>query len=205
VGKIYIYNIPDTCLLHFSAPGYKDETKVFLRINRISTCPEYPGYEPEGSARQYPGPPRKARDRKFRVTVQYDPVLVSRDDVSFVVSCDGYDVPFLDFRYTVKDDLPVQLVVSFVSTSCSLKFSYKYPETMSFMVSWQGSSDRKNFEVVIREGFSPQAPSVNGPVPIGSLLLIQIMTLSKDPRLRIQAIDCEAQDGQVCAFFLVFC
>ena len=106
-GIIYLWNKYDECVLYSAASygGYGDKgyggSKVVSFKLSPRVCANYysdkGGYSSQG----------------YRVMIQYDPNIVSHEDVNFVAKCDSYSEPprELYMQYTTIDAKPIYLTV----------------------------------------------------------------------------------------------
>ena len=107
-GVVYIYGRHRDCILFSVPPGSAPSATVSFRLIK-NTCPQYSTQANLATA-------LAPSLNTYRIMVQFDPYLVSKEDVNFVVDCKTYaessgkHEPTV--KYTVVDDNPVVLTVS---------------------------------------------------------------------------------------------
>ncbi|CAG0912921.1 unnamed protein product [Notodromas monacha] len=168
-GVIYLWNKYDECMLYTAASygnaggygNYGGGQKVVKFTLSPRTCPGYSNGEYSKGT--------------YKVMTQYDPMLVSHEDVNFEAKCEQYNEPprVLKVQYTTLDAKPIHLTVS----------------------SYKGKIRNAKFEVHIRKGWSVTDPVLYEPVKMGEKLTIHIVMKAYAPNLSTQVSGCWAVEG----------
>jgi len=167
-GIIYVWNRSQDCIL-YSKPQYKEGSKTLTLKLTGQTCPSYGGFR-DAYSEQYKRTNEEYKGRNFQIAIQFDPYLVSQDDVNFVARCERPEEGDrkVSFSYTVLDDYPTLLA---------------------------GMLARAKLTIEVKKGSSPYGPNLYGPVKIGSFMTVVLKLRGYTEDYDFRVSNCWAEIG----------